>query len=224
MSQQAAIDETKEIRSKAYGLYKDHGFENGNEFIDWLEAEKQVEKQTRTARHKQIRNILLTVVLALCVIAILLLAMLLRASPQQNLSERLLSDLKVVLLVLDPKSDGNVAVFDDTHFGFGESAITEEAKKLLNDNIRILKENPDTNVRMAGYTSAAGSEETNQELSEARANSVRDYLVEEGIAPNRITVIGYGRTRPAFYEARPHDTSSKEALANMRVLFEVIVK
>ena len=51
-------------------------------------------------------------------------------------------------------------------------------------------------VRMAGYTSADGTEEDNQKLSERRANSVRDYLIDKGIAPERITVVGYGRTKP----------------------------
>ena len=76
---------------------------------------------------------------------------------------------------------------------------------------------------MAGYTSAEGTEEINQKLSEQRANSVRDYLIEKGIAPERITVIGYGRTKPAAFEVAPADINSKEAHANMRVLFEVVV-
>ena len=61
-------------------------------------------------------------------------------------------------------------------------------------------------------------------MSERRANAIRDYLIEKGIAPERISVIGYGRTRPALYEVTPGDVNSKEALAKMRVLFEVIVK
>jgi OOP family OmpA-OmpF porin len=77
---------------------------------------------------------------------------------------------------------------------------------------------------MAGYTSAIGSEEVNQDLSEKRANTVRDYLIEKGITPERITVIGYGRTKPALYEIEPGNINSKEAKANMRVLFEVVVK
>ena len=77
---------------------------------------------------------------------------------------------------------------------------------------------------MAGYTSAEGTEAINQTLSEQRANTVRDYLIQEGIAPERITVVGYGRTKPAVYEVKPADINSKEALANMRVLFEVVVK
>jgi len=57
-----------------------------------------------------------------------------------------------------------------------------------------------------------------------RANAVRDYLIEKGIAPERITTIGYGSTKPAVYEVTPGDINTKEAKANMRVLFEVIVK
>jgi outer membrane protein OmpA-like peptidoglycan-associated protein len=150
--------------------------------------------------------------------------MLFKRSPQMDLSEKSLSDLKVMMLVLDPKDDEKVVVFGDTHFDFGKTTLNQEAKTLLDKDVQVLKENPQINVRMAGYTSAKGSEEVNQELSEKRANAVRDYLIEEGIAPERITVIGYGRTRPALYEVTPGDIKSEEAMANMRVLFEVVVK
>ncbi len=208
----------------AYELYQEHGFKDGNDFVDWLEAEKQMGEQSRLKRNKQIRNILFTIVGILCAIVAILLIMLFKKNPQAQLSEKSLSELKVMVLVLDPKDDEKVAVFGDTHFGFGESILSQEAKTLLDKDVQVLKENPQTNVRMAGYTSAKGSEDVNQELSEKRANAVRDYLIEEGIAPERITVIGYGRTRPAVYEVTPCVIDSKEALANMRVLFEVVVE
>lgn len=216
--------ENKEIKSMAYELYQEHGFKDGNDFVDWLEAEKQLGEQSRLKRNKQMKNILFTIVGILCAIVAILLIMLFKKNPQAQLSEKSLSELKVMVLVLDPKDDEKVAVFGDTHFGFGESILSQEAKTLLDKDVQVLKENPQTNVRMAGYTSAKGSEDVNQELSEKRANAVRDYLIEEGIAPERITVIGYGRTRPAVYEVTPGDIDSKEALANMRVLFEVVVE
>jgi outer membrane protein OmpA-like peptidoglycan-associated protein len=129
-----------------------------------------------------------------------------------------------MMLVLDPKDDEKVVVFGDTHFAYDKSTLSLEAKTLLDKDVQGLKENPQIKVRMAGYTSAEGTEEINQKLSERRANTVRDYLIEKGIAPERITVIGYGRTRPAVYEVTPGDINSKEARANMRVLFEVVVK
>jgi outer membrane protein OmpA-like peptidoglycan-associated protein len=224
MIQKDLNEENKEIKSKAYDLYKKHGFKDGNDFVDWLEAERQMGEQSRSKRNKQMKNILFTIVGILCVIVAILLITLFKKNPQVELSKQSLSDLKVMMLVLDPKDDEKIVVFGDTHFDFDTSTLSQEAKTLLDKDVQGLKENPQMKVRMAGYTSAIGTEEVNQRLSERRANSVRDYLIEKGIAPERITVIGYGRTRPAVYEVTPGDINSKEALANMRVLFEVVVK
>lgn len=111
------------------------------------------------------------------------------------------------------------------HFDFDKSTLTPEAKEILKRSIQTLKDNPKSRVRIAGYTSASGTEEYNQRLSERRAKAVEDYLVQEGIiTPDRLSTIGYGETRPAEFEAAPKDLYSKAAKANMRVLFEVIVK
>jgi OOP family OmpA-OmpF porin len=61
-------------------------------------------------------------------------------------------------------------------------------------------------------------------LSERRSTSVKDYFVKEGVAEDRLTKVGYGETRPAEYEPVPSNIYSEAAKANMRVLFEVIVK
>jgi outer membrane protein OmpA-like peptidoglycan-associated protein len=224
MLQKDINEETKEIRSKAYELYKAHGFKDGNDFIDWLEAEKQMGKQHRARRSNQTKNVLFAIVGILCIIVAIMLLMLFKKGSQVNLTKQDLSELKVMMLVLDPKDDEKAVVFGDTHFAFDKSTLSSGAKALLDKDVQSLKANPAIRVRMAGYTSAQGSEEANQILSEKRANSVREYLISKGIAPKRITVIGYGRTRPALFEASPEDIHSSEALANMRVLFEVVVK
>jgi outer membrane protein OmpA-like peptidoglycan-associated protein len=224
MIQKNLNDENKEIKDKAYELYKKHGFKDGNDFVDWLEAEKQIGEQTKSKRNKQFRGFLLTIVGILCVIVAILLITLFKKTAPVKLSEQSLSELKVMMLVLDPKDDEKVVVFGDTHFDYNKASLSESAKTMLDTSVQGLKENPLMKVRMAGYTSAEGTEEDNQILSERRANTVRNYLIEKGIAPERITVIGYGRTRPAVYEVTPGDINSKEAHANMRVLFEVVVK
>ena len=129
-----------------------------------------------------------------------------------------------MMVVLDPKPDEKVVVFGDTHFDFNTATLTPEAKTLLDKDVEVLQNNPGVHVRMAGYTSAQGTEQTNQVLSEKRAEAVRNYLIEKGIAPDRITTIGYGRTKPAVYEVDPGNVNSAEAKANMRVLFEIIVQ
>jgi outer membrane protein OmpA-like peptidoglycan-associated protein len=116
-------------------------------------------------------------------------------------------------------------MLEDTHFEFDKATLTKEGKEVLKQNIKIMKDNPDLKMRIAGYTSASGTPEYNQALSERRADAVMAYLVEEGgIGPDRLDTIGYGETRPAVYEAKPSDLESKAAKANMRVLFEVVVK
>jgi len=143
---------------------------------------------------------------------------------------------KVVILAAEPKVEEKVMVaaaepriivlaFEDIHFDFDKSTLKPEAQTILKRNIQLLKDNPNTKVRIAGYTSASGTEAYNQKLSERRANSVRDYLIKEGIiTPDRLTTIGYGEANPAMYEAAPKDLYSKAAKANMRVLFEIIVR
>lgn len=124
-----------------------------------------------------------------------------------------------------PEPEVVVLVFEDIHFDFDSSTLKPEAKTILKRNIQLLKDNPRTHVRIAGYTSASGSEEYNQRLSERRANAVKDYLINEGIiTENRLSIIGYGDNRPAEHEVSPQDILSEAAKANMRVLFEIIVK
>ncbi|MGE4442309.1 MAG: OmpA family protein [Desulfomicrobium sp.] len=118
-----------------------------------------------------------------------------------------------------------VLVFEDIHFDFDKSTLKPEAQTILKRNIQLLKENPRTHIRIAGYTSASGSDEYNQKLSERRANAVKDYLINEGIiTADRLSIVGYGEMSPARYEASPQDRLSAAAKANMRVLFEIIVK
>jgi len=134
---------------------------------------------------------------------------------------------KVIAVIAEPKIAERVIVLalEDIHFEFDKSTLTDEAKVILKRNFKILNENPKAKVRVAGYTSASGTEEYNQKLSERRADAVKSYLIEEGVAtPDRLTEIGYGEEKPAIIEAAPKDLYSNAAKANMRVLFEVIVK
>lgn len=117
-----------------------------------------------------------------------------------------------------------LTTIEDSHFAYNSAEINENGKTILDLNIRALKDNPKTKVRIAGYASASGTEEYNQQLSEKRASAVKDYLVKGGIRSDRLSTIGYGETSPLEYEAVPSDIYSDAAKANMKVLFEVIVK
>ena len=143
---------------------------------------------------------------------------------------------KAVILASEPKVEEKVMVaaaepkiivlaFEDVHFDFDKSTLTPEAQTILKRNIQILKDNPKAQVRIAGYTSAAGTEEYNQKLSERRAKAVQEYLISEGIiSSDRLSTIGYGESNPARYEAAPKEIYSPAAKANMRALFEIVVQ
>jgi len=135
---------------------------------------------------------------------------------------------KVEAAVLETKAEEKVIVlvlaFEDVHFDFDKSTLKPEAQVILKRNIQLLLDNPKTKIRIAGYTSASGTHEYNQKLSERRANAVQKYLIEEGIiTQDRLSTIGYGETKPEMYEAAPKQIYSKAAKANMRVLFEIII-
>lgn len=134
---------------------------------------------------------------------------------------------KVVAALSETKAKEKVVVFalEDVHFERDESTLTPEAKTILKRNIQVLKDNPKTKVRIAGYSSGSGSDVHNQKLSERRADAVRGYLISEGfITRDRLSTIGYGETNPLMYEAAPNEIYSEAAKANMRVLFEVILE
>jgi outer membrane protein OmpA-like peptidoglycan-associated protein len=129
--------------------------------------------------------------------------------------------------VVAPPSKPEIVIlaFEDIHFDYDKSTLTPEAQTILKRNIQVLKDNPNAKVRIAGYTSAKGTAAYNQKLSERRANAVKNYLIDEGlITPDRLSIIGYGQKRPAMYEAAPNEIYSEAAKANMRVLFEIILK
>jgi outer membrane protein OmpA-like peptidoglycan-associated protein len=81
-------------------------------------------------------------------------------------------------------------------FGFDSSALTANARNALNEVASVLREYADTRVNIAGHTDSTGDANYNQRLSEQRASSVGNYLAQRGIARNRLSMRGYGESRP----------------------------
>ena len=81
-------------------------------------------------------------------------------------------------------------------FDTGKATLNPESTSVFVDIIRILNEYPNAKFTVEGHTDSVGSEKLNQSLSEKRANSVRDFLIAEGIAADRLTAIGYGESKP----------------------------
>lgn len=91
---------------------------------------------------------------------------------------------------------GDKVVLYGVNFEFDRWALTTNAKTLLDLVVTALQKRPDITVEVAGHTDAKGSDSYNQKLSDKRAASVMGYLVEKGIAAERITAVGYGESQP----------------------------
>jgi len=89
-------------------------------------------------------------------------------------------------------------------FDLGKSSIKKQSQEVLNDIVDILKEYPTSKFTVEGHTDSTGSEKLNQSLSEARALSVKEYLVDNDIDEFRLSALGYG-------EAKPIDTNKTRA-------------
>lgn len=84
----------------------------------------------------------------------------------------------------------------DVFFGYDSWAITEEGRQILSRNAEWLRRNANALIKVEGHCDERGSSSYNFVLAEKRAKSVRNYLLELGVKPNRVTVVSYGKERP----------------------------
>ena len=95
------------------------------------------------------------------------------------------------------KADKLIAVGDRVLFDYDSAKLDTSAKLLLDSQSRFLRANTDLNFIVEGHADERGTREYNLALGEQRATAVRDYLVIQGIDPDRIKVISYGKEKPA---------------------------
>ncbi|KAA0014659.1 OmpA family protein [Billgrantia pellis] len=89
-----------------------------------------------------------------------------------------------------------VTLDSEVTFAFDSAEIRPEAHRTLDEVATTLRENPDLRVRIEGHTDSIGSAQYNQDLSQRRADSVRDFLVSRGIEERRMTTRGFGEENP----------------------------
>lgn len=87
-------------------------------------------------------------------------------------------------------------VLHTVYFDFDKSNLSTGATETLSQNARMLLDYPQTHIRVEGHCDERGTVEYNLALGQRRAISVRNYLINYGVAPGRITVISYGKERP----------------------------
>ncbi len=87
-------------------------------------------------------------------------------------------------------------VIDNIFYDYDRATLRPESKEALDEMVQVLNDNPNVTIEMASHTDRHGSDAYNIDLSARRARSVIDYLIEHGIAPERLQSQGYGESRP----------------------------
>jgi outer membrane protein OmpA-like peptidoglycan-associated protein len=99
----------------------------------------------------------------------------------------------------------------------------EESFEALNKLAQMLKDNPTVSVEISGHTDSKGEDKYNQKLSQARAKSVVEYLISQGIEKSRLVAAGYGEAKPVAPNTNPDGTDNPEGREkNRRTEFKVI--
>ncbi len=103
------------------------------------------------------------------------------------------------------------------NFATGSAKIQPSSFKVLDQAVQVLKEFGEMRLRIEGHTDNTGVASKNQTLSQARAESVRDYLISKGIAADRLEAVGFGQDRPVADNA-----TAKGRAENRRTEFTVL--
>ena len=98
---------------------------------------------------------------------------------------------------------GLVVNMGDVLFDFGKYDLRPEAREKLAKLSGIILAHPGLNLGIEGHTDNVGSDEVNQKLSEQRAESVRSYLNEQGLAQTNVTARGFGKSMPVVDNSTP---------------------
>lgn len=99
-------------------------------------------------------------------------------------------------------------------FQTGNDILTVQSRQVLDSIAQLFRRYPNIPVDIDGHTDAAGATDTNLSLSQVRANTVRDYLVDQGVSTYRLTAYGFGESIPIA------DNSTREGrAANRRIEF-----
>ncbi|MEW5855663.1 MAG: OmpA family protein, partial [Myxococcota bacterium] len=104
------------------------------------------------------------------------------------------------------------------HFEYNKARLLSSSSFLLDEVVDTLLKNPQIErIRIEGHTDNTGAADYNQQLSQARAEAVREYLISNGVAESRVEAVGYGDARPLA----PNTTEAGRA-RNRRVEFVII--
>jgi len=99
-------------------------------------------------------------------------------------------------ITLDRLEKGKGFVVDNIHFNFDKWYLKKESLDILEKIVIIMKRNNQLELEVRGHTDSTGDKSYNQQLSEKRADAVIEYMVKNGISPERLKAVGLGESKP----------------------------
>jgi outer membrane protein OmpA-like peptidoglycan-associated protein/Tol biopolymer transport system component len=117
---------------------------------------------------------------------------------------------------MTPISKGAMAILNNVYFDFDSDKLNESSFEELDRVVKFLKENTEIKVEISGHTDNTGFKTYNLNLSERRAQSIKDYLTQKGIHVSRIRALGMGDTKPLTM-----NRTEEERAKNRRIEFRI---
>lgn len=114
----------------------------------------------------------------------------------------------------------DIPVFNNVLFDYDKSFLRPEGRQVTDQVVEFMKAHPETVTTVTGHASKEGTDAYNMALGQRRADSVRDYMVQSGIDPARLTTVSKGESEPV---PGVPDTEAGRKL-NRRAVFQVVVK
>jgi peptidoglycan-associated lipoprotein len=99
-------------------------------------------------------------------------------------------------LVLDKIELNKIFVLENIYYNFNRADIREDAAKELDKLVQLLIDNPEIKIELGSHTDSVDTDAFNLDLSQRRAESAVRYIVQNGIAPDRLVAKGYGESKP----------------------------
>jgi peptidoglycan-associated lipoprotein len=127
------------------------------------------------------------------------------------------------LLVLDKMQLEKVFVLENIYYAFGKADIRPDAAKELDKLVQLLTDNPEIQIELSSHTDSVDTESYNLDLSQRRAQSAVNYIIERGIAPDRLVAKGYGESKPIARNTNPDGSDNEQGRQkNRRTEFKIL--
>lgn len=146
-----------------------------------------------------------------------------KSVPLESLKELVTTITLDTIMVLDRKERNKIFRLENIYFGYDSADIRREAAVELNKLVVLLNDNTDLKIEMGSHTDSVASEAYNLQLSQRRAESTVNYLIQKGIDPNRLVAKGYGESKPIARNTNPDGSDNPVGRQrNRRTEFKIL--